>query len=132
MPVWPGVLRKKSSDLEIKLPYLSPLKNWSKLIQTLIIKNTNIGKYLHQRWCTNLKGLYQSHLRSQNIYYIKAKKQSIYMVNKKLLGKRKIAKKVYRQSSVKNQLAKILQGIIPSIFSPFLLTLLTSTLANFK
>ena len=33
---------------------------------------------------------------------------------------------------LKNQLVKILQVVIPSIFSPFLLTLPTSTLANFK
>ena len=40
--------------------------------------------------------------------------------------------KMYRQSPVKNQLAKIIQVIIPSIFSPLLLMLPTSTLANFK
>ena len=39
---------------------------------------------------------------------------------------------IFRQSLVKHQLAKILQVIIPSIFSPFLLTLPTSTLVNFK
>ena len=33
---------------------------------------------------------------------------------------------------LKNQLAKILQVIIPSIFSPFFTTLPTSTLATFK
>ena len=40
--------------------------------------------------------------------------------------------KIYGQSLVKNHLVQTLQVIIPFIFSPFLLILPTSTLANYS
>ena len=96
--------------------FIAPLKNWSKLSQTLIIKNTNIGKYLHQSWCRNLKGLIKA-ISEVKISTISKQKTIHLYGQQQTFGQMKNCQKscqIYRQSSIKNQLAKILQVIIPS------------------